>query len=227
MTAGFGAFGKMPSVGDFFRLNSPAGFVSVWDDWIQRTMLLTQTALGGEWDSRYMSAPIWRFSLSAGLAGSDRIMGVLMPSVDRVGRRFPLTLMAALPAAGPAARDHFRADAVFERLEDLALDALEDDMTRDGLERRLAEIDPPRSCDQATLRRNGHSVTLTRKRDQNGLLPDLSAGLLQDHCRTPSLWTAVTDEEQRLLVCDGMPEGPHMQALFDLDAPAWQEAATA
>ncbi len=32
MSVGFGAFGKMPSVGDFFRIGVPPGFVASWDD---------------------------------------------------------------------------------------------------------------------------------------------------------------------------------------------------
>jgi type VI secretion system protein ImpM len=35
MAAAFGAFGKMPSLGDFFRFGLPADFVSAWDDWLQ------------------------------------------------------------------------------------------------------------------------------------------------------------------------------------------------
>lgn len=226
MAEGFGAFGKMPSVGDFFRLNPPAGFVSVWDEWIQRAMLLAQSALGPDWDAHYMSAPIWRFSLSAGLAGPHKVMGVAMPSVDRVGRRFPLTLMAVVPAPGPAPLDHFCQEPLFERLEDLALDALEDGMTRDLLAQRLSEIPLPQSRPGARVRQSGaHSLTL---RDAAGsVLPDLAAGLLAERCRRPSLWSAVIDQSQRLLVCDGLPAGSDMQGLFHLDAPVWAEAEPA
>lgn len=82
---GFGAFGKIPSIGDFFRLDPPAGFVRVWDEWLQGLLLTGQGAHGPYWDGYYMTAPIWRFTLSPGLAGPEKVMGVLMPSVDRVG----------------------------------------------------------------------------------------------------------------------------------------------
>jgi len=39
-----------------------------------------------------MVAPVWRFYLSAGLCGPGAACGVFMPSVDRAGRHFPLTL---------------------------------------------------------------------------------------------------------------------------------------
>ncbi|PHR89245.1 MAG: type VI secretion system-associated protein TagF [Blastopirellula sp.] len=223
MTEGFGAFGKIPAAGDFFRLNPPTGFVQVWDDWIQRAMLGSQAAMGPDWDAAYMSAPIWRFSLSAGLAGPQKVMGVLMPSVDRVGRRFPLTLMAALPTPGPAQLDHFSEEVLFARLEDVALDALEDTMTRDGLEARLETVQPPQFRSSAPIRAVGSTLVLTQP-DSRGLLPELAAGLLASHVRVPSIWSAVINDVPRMMVCDGLPEGPVTRGLFDLNAPIWSEA---
>ncbi|MFT4962477.1 MAG: type VI secretion system protein ImpM [Paracoccaceae bacterium] len=223
MTVGFGAFGKIPAVGDFFRLNAPPGFVVVWDDWIQRAMLGAQSTLGAGWNAAYMSAPIWRFSLSAGLAGPQKVMGVLMPSVDRVGRRFPLTLMATLPTPGPAQLDHFSEETLFVRLENLALDALDDTMTRDGLAEQLAGIQPPQFRSSTPLRAAGSTLVLTQP-DSRGLLPELAAGLLASRVRTPSIWSAVINDVPRMMVCDGLPEGPVTLGLFDLNAPIWSEA---
>lgn len=223
MTEGFGAFGKIPAIGDFFRLNAPSGFVQVWDEWIQRSMLGAQNALGAGWDDAYMSAPIWRFSLSAGLAGPQKLMGVVMPSVDRVGRRFPLTLMAALPTPGPAQLDHFSEDAMFARLENLALDALDDTMTRDGLAAQLGALQPPQFRNSAPVRSAGSTLVLTQP-DSRGLLPELAAGLLASRVRTPSIWSAIINDVPRMMVCDGLPEGLVALGLFDLNAPIWSEA---
>jgi len=223
MAESFGAFGKIPAVGDFFRIAPPAGFVRVWDEWVQRAMLVGQTALAAEWDASYMSAPIWRFTLSAGLAGPSKAMGVLMPSVDRVGRRFPLTLMAALPTPGPAQLDHFSETKLFELLEDVALDTLEDGATREALETRLSGLHPPQSRHVAPVRMAGRTLVLT----QPGLacgLGDLASGLLAGQYRAPSIWTCQTNDVPRLMICDGLPEGPDMQGLFHLSAPIWGEA---
>ena len=112
----FGAFGKMPSLGDFFRISAPPGFLDVWDAWLQSCLVSGAHTFGSRWDALYMSVPIWRFSLSAGLAGPKKMMGVLMPSVDRVGRRFPLTLMHPVDGTSPAAQDHFLHLDLFEKL---------------------------------------------------------------------------------------------------------------
>lgn len=223
MATGFGAFGKMPSVGDFFRFGVPPGFVSAWDGWIQHGLLDAQAVLGDDWDDHYMSAPIWRFCLSPGLAGPQKVIGVLMPSVDRVGRRFPLTLMAALQTPGPAQLDHFSEEALFARLEDMALDALDDSMTREKLEIGLSEVLPPDMRPNTPLRSAGRSLILTQA-GPVGLLPDLAAGLLAGRFERPSLWSAVINGVPRLMICDGLPQGPEMLGLFNLTAAVWSEA---
>lgn len=223
MAAGFGAFGKMPSVGDFFRIGVPQGFVAAWDDWIQRGLIEVQEALGDDWDGHYMSAPIWRFCLSPGLAGPQKVIGVLMPSVDRVGRRFPLTLMAPLQTPGPAQLDHFSEEALFVRLEDMALDALDDTMTRERLEAELATVAPPDMRPNTPLRSAGRSLILTQA-GPVGLLPDLASGLLSGRFERPSLWSAVINDVPRLMVCEGLPQGAGMQGLFNLSASVWSEA---
>ena len=223
MASRFGAFGKMPSVGDFFRFGVPPGFVTAWDSWVQHGMLEVQSALGDDWDRHYMSAPIWRFCLSPGLAGPQKVIGVLMPSVDRVGRRFPLTLMAALQTPGPAQLDHFSEEALFVRLEDLALDALDDSMTREKLENDLAAIVPPDMRPNTPLRSAGNSLILTQA-GPVGLLPDLASGLLSGRFERPSLWSAVINDVPRMMICEGLPQGSDMQGLFNLTACIWSEA---
>ena len=120
----------MPSLGDFFRIALPRSFCEPWDHWVQQVLTSSRATLGVRWDECYMSAPIWRFSLAAGLAGPQAVHGVLMPSVDRVGRAFPLTL--AQVGAGDAPD--------LAALEDIALAALEDDMTKTRLTAALADV---------------------------------------------------------------------------------------
>lgn len=136
----YGAYGKMPGLGDFFRLGVAPGFVSVWDAWLQRTMHEARAALGERWDECYLSAPIWRFALAAGVAGAAPVFGVLMPSVDRVGRRFPLTLVA---------RGACQDAEVFAALENVALDALEDGVSKADLATALDRVPEPEKAEAA------------------------------------------------------------------------------
>lgn len=218
MGGGVFAYGKMPSAGDFFRIGAPQAFLAAWDPWLQSAMLAGQSALGGAWDASYMSAPLWRFVLPRGLAGARAKVGVLMPSVDRVGRRFPLTL--ALPVeGGNAGAAYFGNDGFFDWLEDLALSALDDDMTRDRLESEL-EAAPAFQTPQAAL---GQSIFAGS--DIAGLRAALAARGAGPQTGRLSLWTARLPDGVRMMACNGLPAGGQVPGLFNLDAPIWQETA--
>jgi len=219
MGAGFGAYGKIPGLGDFFRIDVPSGFVPVWDTWLQQNILHARQTLGEAWDALYMSAPIWRFTLAAGLAGERKVLGVLMPSVDRVGRQYPLTLLAPLDGASTAIADHFSASTDFAALEDLALDMLEDGQTRERLQERLADLSPP---DPAAISPVcsyfGSMVT------PDGDSAAIAADLADQRFHQPSVWSCQIDDRPKTLICEKLPAEPAALGLFDLNAPIWTEA---
>lgn len=226
MTRAVGAFGKMPSLGDFFQITSPSGFVRVWDAWLQDTMLNAAATGGGAWDEQYMSAPIWRFTLAAGLAGSAPVAGVLMPSVDRVGRRFPLTLMVPLRGGADAPFAHLALTRDFERLETCALDCLSDQMTREGLIGALAALPVPDITAAPGVHRAGEALIVGNALE-GSTAAALAAPQLEAFAETGSLWTALVDDVEHTLICNGLPEGSSACALFDLAAPLWSNSRTA
>lgn len=120
-----GFFGKIPLKGDFLTRRLPDEFVAPWDDWLQRSIADSKERMGEDWLPAYLNGPIWRFVLPAGVCGDAMWAGVLMPSVDKVGRYFPLTLAARLER--PDTPFHVAAQAVywFESAEDAMLDVLE------------------------------------------------------------------------------------------------------
>lgn len=98
-----GWYGKLPSLGDFASRRLPDAFVQVWDEWLQQGIGAARAALGeARWLDAYLVAPVLRFWLAPGLAGEWGYGGVLMPSVDRVGRHFPLTLAQPVDTAAAA-----------------------------------------------------------------------------------------------------------------------------
>lgn len=225
MTRGFGAYGKIPAVGDFFRLSPPTGFVRVWDAWLQEILSEGRAVYGDGFDAHYMSAPIWRFTLPRGVAGPDKVMGVLMPSVDRVGRRFPLTLMQAIATPGPAPGDHLGAVAQFERLEDLALMALEDTTTLEILGEGLANLPQSATPDTPPLQEGGGTVVVTGVAAGDSLARILDGQLMARTMPEAAVWSAVLEGGPRMLACPGLPRGSVAMALFDMQAPIWREAS--
>lgn len=137
----FGYYGKMPAHGDFVRSRADVGFVSGWDRWLQASFAQSRESLGAAWQAAYESAPIWRFALAAGVCGDAPVLGVMMPSQDRVGRCFPLTLFARLSrSAGAAALD---TEPLMTGLEDAALETLGDGVRQDRLRARLDTLRLP------------------------------------------------------------------------------------
>lgn len=196
--AGFGAFGKIPSLGDFFRINVSSDFVRPWDHWLQLRLNAVRNSLGDRWQTCYMSAPIWRFSLSGDLAGKNAALGVMMPSVDRVGREFPLTLVAPMPPAIPVAELHQSATKLFEELELIALDALEDDMSTELLKERLSDMAPVEPLLQSSANQRNAAA------------------------KEGSMWSANLDGQAHVLRCATLPTEGEMVGLFDLNAAIWK-----
>lgn len=91
-----GLFGKYPAKRDFLALNLPKGAVTVLETWLQKAVAISRERLGRQWLSYYSVHPIWNFRLGEEIAGAD-CLGALMPSVDGVGRYFPLCLVAHAP----------------------------------------------------------------------------------------------------------------------------------
>ena len=131
-----GWFGKMPSLGDFASRRLPEPFVHAWDDWVQHGMTSARAALGSVWLEHYLVAPIRRFWIAPGVIGTGAWMGLLMPSVDRVGRHFPLTVAA--PAATLA--DALAQPGWFDAVDRAARHVLDPEFLVDDLEHELAAI---------------------------------------------------------------------------------------
>jgi type VI secretion system protein ImpM len=94
--ASIGFYGKLPCKGDFLQRRVPQEFVDAWDAWLQQGMHLSRQQLEERWLDTYLTSPVWRFALAEGTCGSGTYAGVMLASVDRVGRYFPLTLVAQL-----------------------------------------------------------------------------------------------------------------------------------
>jgi type VI secretion system protein ImpM len=88
-----GLFGKLAAKRDFIAVATPRKFLETWEPWVQSCMSTSKHQLGHKWQQAFLSAPVWRFWLGADICGAA-VAGAIMPSVDGVGRYYPLTLMA-------------------------------------------------------------------------------------------------------------------------------------
>lgn len=93
-----GWYGKLPTSGDFVTRRLPPAFIEPWDAWLNAMISGSREQLGDAWRDAFLSAPAWRFVLAPGVIGVNAWAGLIVPSVDSVGRYFPLTVASALPA---------------------------------------------------------------------------------------------------------------------------------
>ncbi|KAA0999694.1 type VI secretion system-associated protein TagF [Paraburkholderia panacisoli] len=149
-----GWYGKLPSLGDFATRRLSSAFVDEWDSWLCERLAETKLRLGERWLSVYLTCPVWHFFAMPGaiaLELRECWTGVLMASVDRVGRHFPLTIAAALPRA-PATGSEI--DAIWQwlgEIEKVALAALDFDYTIERFDAQLAALPIPTmvGCEQS------------------------------------------------------------------------------
>ena len=138
-----GWYGKLPVLGDFAQRRLPHDFVAPWDAWLQRGVAGSQAALGNDWLDTYLTAHVWHFVLMPGVLGNQGWAGVWTPSVDRVGRYFPFTLAAPLPADQALGDSAPALGAWLKQLEETARLALQLEHDIEQLEVALVSLGPP------------------------------------------------------------------------------------
>jgi type VI secretion system protein ImpM len=127
-----GWFGKLPGLGDFAHRRLPAPFRQGWDSWLHDGLAGLRARHADDWTMHYLESPLWCFALGPDTVDATAWIGVLMPSVDGVGRYFPLTLTRPFDAGMDSA-------AWWTCAARIVLDALDDDLDAERFEALLAQ----------------------------------------------------------------------------------------
>lgn len=199
-----GYFGKVSTLGDFVSRGLPDGLVAAWDAWLQQCMHASQQQLGDQWLNHYLTSPVWRFAISPGILSPEGLGGVMMPSVDRVGRYFPLMIGAV---GAPSLLDWFHKHAAwYDAIEDLARASLDPAFT-------LAQFDgmpEPALTDAAPATPVGGAWRFAL---DEGVGERVAAVALQGR----SLWwtDGAPGVAPSMLMCAGLPEAQRFAAMLD------------
>jgi len=138
-----GLFGKLTAKRDFIALFAPRTFLDQWEPWMQSGMAASRDLLGGGWQQAFLSAPIWRFWLGSDICGAT-VAGAFMPSLDGVGRYYPLTLFAyADPAMAIMPPDLDAQNEWFHGVEDYLLTTLDKNASFEQTSAALDQLAPP------------------------------------------------------------------------------------
>ncbi|MGQ7957926.1 type VI secretion system-associated protein TagF [Pseudomonas sp. SP16.1] len=209
MSAGF--YGKLVSRGDFIHRGLPSAFIEGWDAWLAAGIAASQQELGPAWLDAYLVSPLWRFALAPGLVGGEAVTGVMMPSVDRVGRYFPLTIACPLDADADLGSLLGGPDAWYEQAEAALLATLEEGSAFEAFEAAVAALGMP-----AYGRRRPRTPGFRQMHFSVASPAERLAVLAQLTCEGASLWWGRGSEHVAagLLCCAGMPAAQAFSGLL-------------
>jgi type VI secretion system protein ImpM len=198
-----GYYGKLASRGDFVSRGLPQSFVKPWDTWLAAGLHVSQQQLGADWLDAYLVSPLWRFVLAADVCGPQPVVGVLMPSIDRVGRYFPLTIAQTIEPEQSLAALVSAPERWFEQVEALMLATLGEAADFAAFDDSVSTLGflPTTACEPislfAGLQRTGASDPQARL-----------AALAETACEGASLWWGRGSERiaPGLMRCAGLPD---------------------
>ena len=221
-----GFFGKVPSRGDFVGRGLDDTFRTSFDTWLQRSIAASRRQLGDAWLPAYLNTPIWRFVLGPDLCGPEPSAGVMIPSVDRVGRYFPLILAAQLPGCASPGTLFHSARTWFDAAEHLVLTALDDDFNFDAFDTAVARIGLPPYPRPGTRLPGAASairLDLNDGGDMSQTYAHILDRVLMDSNVEFSLWWTVGSEKVRasVLLGTGLPPPANFSAFLDGNWSEW------
>lgn len=243
--AAVGFFGKLPCRGDFLQRRVAREFIDVWDPWLQRCIDQSARALRDRWLGAYLTAPVWRFVLAEGICGPSAYAGVMVSGVDRVGRYFPLTIVAEWPAQECALESACDAWRWFDAAEAVALtapEAVDFDAFDAQVARLAALIDTSGAEESAHLRRllsrtdalqgaTQWHVPLSSVHSLPRAMNALALRELERAMRPVSLWWSdgSDDVEAAWLCIRGLPAPESFAAMLsgEWTTPGWSSLGTA
>lgn len=214
----FGLFGKLPAKRDFIAISTSREFLTLWEAWMQGGVSASQLRLGKEWRNAFLTAPIWRFWLGAELCGAPTL-GAFMPSLDGIGRYFPLTLFVQPGDGGSIAPPEFDPQAeFFAAAEEFLLSTLEEGASFEGTTAALQKLPPPSDDAAPKALRQGASFlsdgSLLQRADPAAFGETFAAAREADHAAAYAAssfwWTAGGEGYPALALAKRRMPDPHV-----------------
>ena len=194
-----GVFGKLPAHGDFIQRNLPAGFINIWDEWLQHFVAGTKEQLGDDWLDIYLTSPLWRFTFSEGVIDKNVWTGIMIPSVDRVGRYYPFSIVKKLPEKTNPFEFIQLQSAWYKEMEGFALAALDGEIQIDDLLEELTNSNTDSDSDYSRSGFNleGDSFQFDMEFEEQSLstvYPLLLDSIMMKQFQSYSLWQTAGSE---------------------------------
>ena len=224
-----GIYGKLPAHGDFIYRDLPSHFMNVWDNWLQGFVGSSQEQLGENWLDTYMTSPIWRFALSEGVVDDNTWGGIMLPSVDRVGRYFPFSVITKLPKQTNPTEFLCNRRNWYEALEDAALRALDGHLVVDDMIEELNDSYPMKKdilVRGPMLESPSKMMVKTGNKDASPAvaLPFMMDACLSSSLQSYSIWSTAGSAliDPCCFVTKGLPPLSSVAAMLDGQWQHWR-----
>ncbi len=230
-----GFCGKIPAHGDFVSRNLPEEFLGPWNQWIQTVISASQEQLENLWLQTFLTSPIWRFAVSPGGCSSIGFCGMMIPSVDKVGRYFPFTMIEFTD--DEPLNIMRNGTEWFEAAQQVLLKGLEEDLDIEAICEEATNLSSLAEIAQEKLgnKKQNYSIetphhsraTLTLPLDSisntSEQMPGIAQVLIKRLFPNHSIWwTEGSDKIQpTMLICEGMPPISGFSAMLDGDWDRW------
>ncbi len=222
-----GLYGKLPAYGDFIFRNLNSSFITPWDEWLQHFISGSQEQMGDDWLDIYLTSPIWRFVLSPGVIDNNMWAGLMMPSVDRVGRYFPISLVKPFAQNTNTVKFMLDQSEWFDALEAQCLSALDGSIDADALVAAVNELNVQPTEDYDATFNLGEMgpmlFSLNGQSEQMQLaLPYMLNAALTSSLSSFSVWQTSGSQliSPMLFSCQGLPPIGSIASMID---GQWQQ----
>jgi type VI secretion system protein ImpM len=237
-----GYYGKIAAHGGFISNRLPQTFTAVWHDWSEQLVNICLQTNPEQTDYVWYQLPTYRFALSAGVAGENVWIGLLIPSRDSVGRKFPFCLARpladhTLPGTALTTNEgYFRAlEEVVTQLDEHYTDAhLASALEAIDLAHELADPETSEFDDQTAYQAESDSlaIRLTARLTGGANNRELfQHAMLRAACGSYSIWMTsdISSASDETLLCEGLPAASACAALFDgyFDPMNWSNVVLA
>ena len=206
--------------GDFIQRDLPAHFIHRWDGWLQENLSAGQQQLKDNWLKHYLTSPIWRFFIAPSVIDDNAYIGIFGPSVDRVGRYFPMTIATPISAEHVPSLFSTAFQAIYSELESLFLKYLNADSSTGSisvetlskelfqLSASLQQLIKTQDLDRLPESLDSHRFILSDQSDIAGAISGLWLMQIMEQHRGTSLWWSNGSHafEPSLLINRGLPD---------------------
>lgn len=211
-------FGKLPIYADFIRHNAGTPELETLDQWFQEGFTIARQTIGRGWDDEFSQSPPCRFLFVSPTTGRLTV-GVLVPGVDRPGRRYPF-LIFSVPEVSAFGREAVLAPLMFNDFLKVAQETALGGWKGLDLRTYLSKVDALSTKGSLDTARRVYSEYIATKtaKDVWGAL-----GAFEDprkYAIAQNLSTAVTpmkNGQSRLPQALRFPMGPEVESAMWLD----------